>query len=251
MKILYLDESGDHNLSVIDPNYPIFSLGGIVVDKDYAETEIEAALRAFKRDVLGCEEIILHTADITRNRSGFERLKERGFRERFFQRLNELMSSLRYKVIACVIRKNEHLRAYGVAALDPYHLSFNVLVERFCMEIGNVAGGGRIVAEKRGPSLDQELELAWSSLKLRGTRFANAQAIRKRIVDLTLRDKNDNIAGLQLADLVVSPIGRHVLGKPDREDYKIVSSKFRRSRDGCVEGYGLVVLPPEQIPEKK
>lgn len=32
------------------------------------------------------------------------------------------------------------------------------------------------------------------------------------------------LAGLELADLVVTPIGRNVLGKPDREDYAIVES---------------------------
>jgi hypothetical protein len=52
-------------------------------------------------------------------------------------------------------------------------------------------------------------------------------------------------AGLQLADLVVSPIGRHLLGKPDNDDWRIVNSKLRRSRAGKVEGYGLVVLPKQ------
>jgi hypothetical protein len=39
-------------------------------------------------------------------------------------------------------------------------VSLNVLVERFCFEIGNQAGGGVIVAEKRDPTLDHQLELA-------------------------------------------------------------------------------------------
>jgi hypothetical protein len=39
------------------------------------------------------------------------------------------------------------------------------------------------------------------------------------------------------------PIGRHVLGKPDREDYRIVETKLRRSPAGEFRGYGLVVLP--------
>ena len=34
MRVLFLDESGDHNLSAIDPRYPIFVLGGIIVDKE-------------------------------------------------------------------------------------------------------------------------------------------------------------------------------------------------------------------------
>ena len=39
MKVLFLDESGDHNLAVIDPQYPLFVLGGIIVVKEYAEGE--------------------------------------------------------------------------------------------------------------------------------------------------------------------------------------------------------------------
>jgi hypothetical protein len=59
-----------------------------------------------------------------------------------------------------------------------------------------------------------------------------------------LRDKHLNVAGLQLADLVVSPIGRHVMGKPPREDWKIVESKMRRRYShGPYNGTGLIVLP--------
>ena len=47
------------------------------------------------------------------------------------------MRKLEYQVIACVIKKEEHLTRYGLAALDPYILSLDILVERFCMEIGD------------------------------------------------------------------------------------------------------------------
>jgi hypothetical protein len=127
--------------------------------------------------------------------------------------------------------------------LDPYLLSLDVLVERFCMEVGDVSGGGIIVAEKRGPTLDHQLELAWLNLKVQGTRFLQAKAIEQRVLGLNLRSKTENIAALQLADLVVTPVGRYVLGKNIKEDFEIVKSKFRRSRHGEIEGYGLVVLP--------
>jgi hypothetical protein len=153
------------------------------------------------------------------------------------------MRRLEYSVVACTIRKDEHLSRYGVAALDPYMLSLDVLVERFCFDVGKVTGGGVIVGEKRDPTLDRELDLAWLNLKIQGTRFMQAKDVEDRIAGLNLRAKADNIAGLQLADLVVSPIGRHVLGKPDKEDWRIVEEKFRRSPSGQVEGYGLVVLP--------
>lgn len=243
MKIMFLDESGDHNLSIIDPQYPLFVLGGVIVDKNYAEGEMTEKLNRFKRDILGDENLVLHTADIVRNRNGFERMKDAAFREHFLKQLNALMRELQYLVIACVIRKEKHLAQYGVAALDPYLLSLDVLVERFCMEIGNVSGGGMIVAEKRNPTLDHQLDIAWLNLKIQGTRFMQAKQIERRILGLNQRAKSECLAGLQLADLVVSPIGRHTLNKPDREDFKIVESKLRRNAKGEYEGYGLIVLP--------
>ncbi len=248
MKILFLDESGDHNLTLVDPQYPLFVLGGVIVDKDYAEGPMTEAVQAFKRRLFGRDDIILHTADITRNRNGFEAMKTPAFRERFYAELNELMRSLDYKIVACAIRKDEHIACYGVAALDPYLLSLDLLVERFAFDVGNVSGGGLIVAERRDPTLDHELELAWLNLKIQGTRYQQAKDIEKRIFAMNLRAKSENIVGLQLADLVVTPIGRHVLGKPDKEDFEIVHSKLRRSRAGVVEGYGLVVLPKRKGP---
>jgi len=243
MKVLFLDESGDHNLGVIDPQYPIFVLGGVIMDMDYAIGPAAEALAAFKQKVFGTTEIHLHTADITRNKNGFERMKEPDFRERFYTELNYLMRGLEYKVVACVIKKEEHLARYGLAALDPYMLSLDILVERFCMEIGDAPDGGLIVAEKRDPTLDRQLELAWINLKVQGTDFMQAKHIERRIQSLVLRDKSADVPGLQLADLVVTPIGRKILNKRIKEDYQIVESKMRRSPSGRIPGYGLVVLP--------
>jgi hypothetical protein len=157
--------------------------------------------------------------------------------------LNELVASLDFKVVACAIRKDEHLGRYGVAALDPYLLSLDVLVERFCFEIGEVADGGMVVAERRNPTLDHELELAFLNLKIQGTRFVDAAQIERRVAGLALRPKKDNIAGLQLADLMATPIGRGLLGKKDLQDYRTIRSKFRTNRQGEHKGFGLVVLP--------
>jgi len=243
MKVMFLDESGDHNLTVIDPLYPLFVLGGIIVDLDFAKNDLEEALSRFKQELFGDDKLILHTSDITRNRNGFEQLKDPDFRNQFYESLNRLMRTLDYQVVACVIKKDEHLTRYGLAAVDPYMLSLNVLVERFCMEVGDLENGGIIVAEKRDSTLDRQLELAWINLKVQGTGYMQASQIEKRIDNLLLRDKKSNIAGLQLADLVVTPIGRKILGKKEKEDYRIIEGKMRRSPHGRIDGYGLVVLP--------
>ena len=245
VKVLFLDESGDHNLTVIDAQYPIFVLGGVILDEEYAVGSLENALNEFKIDLFGRTDIVLHTADITRNRNGFEGLKDTAFREVFFSRLNKLGRNLSYSVVACAIRKKDYLSDYGLAALDPYLISLDVLVEIFCFEVGNIGGGGVIVAETRDPILDQGLELAWANLQIQGTRRIPGKVVEERIPSLALCDKKDNIAGLQLADLVVSPVGRYVLGKPIKEDWDIVERKFRRSPGGRVENYGMVILPKQ------
>lgn len=246
MKVLFLDESGDHSLTKIDQQYPVFVLGGIIVDRDYAKGEMTDRVLALKRKFFGSEEIVLHTADLIRNKNGFERMKDAAFRGAFYSALNEMMRSLSYQVVACVIRKDEHLRKYDVSALDPYFFGLEVLVERFCFEIGNHAGGGVIVAESRNPTLDNQLELAWLNLKVQGTRFLQATQIAHRISGLNLRDKTSGVVGLEIADLVVSPIGRHILGKPAREDFRIIECKFRRDAQGNYLGPGLIVLPKKE-----
>ena len=243
MKVLFLDESGDHNLSVIDPQYPVFVLGGVIVDKDYAEGPLVEALNDFKQEFFGTGEIVLHTSDIVGNRNGFESLRDPDFRDRFYLKLNKSMRSLSYQVVACAIRKDRHLERYGELAINPYSLSLSLVVERFCFEVGNVQDGGMIVVEKRDPSLDRSLESAWHELRVRGTRYLKSNVINGRILSMNLRAKSENIAGLQLADLVVSPIGRHVLGKRDYEDWDVICEKLRRNHRDVAEGYGLVVLP--------
>lgn len=194
---MFLDESGDHNLEVIDPQYPVFVLGGIIIDRVYAEDELEQQVRQFKLSLFGRDDIILHTAEITRSQGPFARMRGSGFRAEFYEQLNSLMRRLNYTVVACVIRKDEHFARYGLSAVDPYMLSLNVLVERFCFEIGEHPGGGFIVAEKRGPTFDHELAIAWLNLKVRGTSFLQAKTIEERISTLNTRGKKENIAGLQ------------------------------------------------------
>ncbi len=65
------------------------------MDKQYAEGEMADRVDQFKRELFGRDDLILHTADIARNRNGFERLKETAFRQRFYDRLSDLMRSRR------------------------------------------------------------------------------------------------------------------------------------------------------------
>ena len=245
MLILFLDESGDHSLNRIDPQYPVFVLGGCIVDKEYHENQMTDEIQQYKRDLFGRDDFIIHTADMTRRRGVFRALTDKGLRNRFYEKTNKLMTDLDYIIVAGGIKKDEHLRRYRLAAMDPYMLSLKILVERFVFDIKRRGDGemGMIIAESRDETLDNQLRLSWIDLRTSGTEYITASEIRKYISDLKIREKSQNIAGLQITDLIVSPIGRHIIGKESKADWGIIKQKFRRGPRGNYMGFGLVVLP--------
>jgi hypothetical protein len=246
--VLFLDESGDHSLEKIDSQYPVFVLCGVAMEETYHDGGATDALNDFKRKLFGTREIILHTLDFTRNKHGFEQMINPEFRMEFFVELEKLVRDLQFKIIACAIKKQEHLERYGLNALDPYMLSLSIVVERFIFECGSP--GGIVIAESRDAVLNNALELAFLDLKIRGTAYLPATKIHRRIRNFAIRGKGENITGLQLADVVATPIGRHVLGKRTYPDYcaggdffLTVEQKLRKNWKGQYEGFGLVVLP--------
>lgn len=242
-KVLFLDESGDHNLIVIDPQHPIFVLGGVVVEQNYAVGELTDKVNAFKKDLFGTTDIVLHTADFTRQKNGFEQMKDRGFCVNFYHKLNQLIESLDITILACAIKKEEHFDKYRIAAVDPYHLSLNILVERFCFMVGAKGPKGKIIAEARDAILDRQLELAWLNSKISGTQYLKAVDINARIEMLSLKTKQDNIAGLEIADIIITPIARAVLKRTSKININIIKSKMRKNHLGVINGYGFVLLP--------
>jgi hypothetical protein len=242
-KILFLDESGDHNLTAIDPQHPIFVLGGIIADENYALGEMTQELNRFKEEIFGTQKITLHTADFTRQKNGFERMKEKDFCDKFYLRLNQLISELDIKIICCAIKKEQHMERYGMDAIDPYHLSLNVLVERFCFELEESSSTGKIIAEARDAVLDRQLDLAWLNLKVSGTHFKQAVEINNRIDSLALKRKEDALAGLEIADAIVTPVARRILNRKSRIDLEVIKRKMRKNHLGEITGYGLVILP--------
>jgi len=244
MKVLYLDESGDHNLVVLDADYPVFVLGGCIIDQGHHDNSLKPRLEEFKRDFLSTDEIILHYSDYTRNRNGFERMQEEAFRNRFFTDLNKVIEDTNFILVACIIDKARH-REHYINARDPYLFALEVILERFVMLLNSANESGIIIAESRGTQLDNALDLAFLDLRINGTSYLTPKEIDRRVDRrFYIKKKEENIAGLQLIDSVVTPIGRRYINLPNRYlDYAIIKRKFRRAYCGRYMGYGLVILP--------
>ena len=240
--ILFLDESGTHNFEKIDPNYPVFTLTGCYMYKDYYYDYANKLIDKFKLEFFGTQEIILHTRKIVRNLEEYRILEDKKIREDFYNQLNSLIQKLDFKIISCVIDLNRHKLKYKTPK-DPYFYSLYIIVERFVYTLNEENCYGRIIAERRNPKLDKALEFHFNRLQVKGTQYLDPNEINKRIKSFELQFRKKNINGLQIADLIASPIGRRVLGKETKEDYKIIERKFRKNKDGKYRGWGLIILP--------
>ncbi len=112
---------------------------------------------------------------------------------------------------------------------DPYIFSFDFLLNRILHHCNN--GNCNIFPEKRTHNEDMKLELALLKTKNTGTKLFRGAEVSRMITQFALTDKNENHSGLQLADLVVTPIGRHILGKVAKPigneiEYQIVKKKI-------------------------
>ena len=228
-----LDESGDDNLKRIDPNYPVFVVGGVILDNDHTPT-VREAVSAFKRELFGRDDFVLHTREIKGSQGPFEPLRDETFRQQFNERLIAMMRSLPFSVVACAIRKDRYAVIPEAGDHDLYQIALQHLTDQFCGIIGSRDRGGRIRAERRRPDQDLAVLRSWGEIRQSGTAETSAATVRRRIASLSLHSKADRIVGLELADLVVTPIGRHVFGRPDQPDWHIVREKFHGGADSAV-----------------
>ncbi len=90
--IIYVDESGDHSLESIDPEYPVFVLSFCIFRKNDYVTRVTPAIRQLKFATFGHDMVVLHESDIRRKRGVFSQLS-REPREAFLNRSTDRSAS--------------------------------------------------------------------------------------------------------------------------------------------------------------
>ena len=72
--IVYVDESGDHSLTSIDKDYPIFVLAFSIFQKETYIKDIVPRFQKLKFKYFGHDIIILHENEIRRRKNDFKQL---------------------------------------------------------------------------------------------------------------------------------------------------------------------------------
>lgn len=238
--IIYVDESGDHSLEQINPEYPLFVLAFCVFNKqDYAR-HIAPAIQDFKFKHFGHDIVILHEHEIRKAENSFSMLINSQKRHTFMTGLDQLINDSPFTVISTTIKKQMLREKYSDPA-NPYHLALGFGLERiysFLKEQQQENYKTHIIFESRGKKEDKDLELAFRRV------CDGANHWGKLPFDIILADKKTNSCGLQLADLIARPIGRYLLDPTQKNRaYTIIEKKLYCDKNGKKEGLGLKCFP--------
>jgi hypothetical protein len=234
--IVFVDESGDHSLMTIDPEYPVFVLAFTIFRKDALARTIGPLVQTFKFTHFGHDTVILHERDIRKETGAFKKLFHREYRARFLGELSSIIEGAEFHIVAVVIRKNSLIDRYKYPD-NPYHLGLRFGLERVSAFLASKSSDKamtHVIVERRGQREDEGLELEFKRLMTdwQGVPF-----------ELVMANKHCNSIGLQLSDLVARPIGRHVINpRQGNKAWEIIERKLVCGGNGY-HGVGLKVFP--------
>lgn len=255
---LYIDESGNSDLGHCDnPNHRYLSLCGVIIELDYVQDFLNEDINIFKTAFLGKpidKPIVLHRSDIINQRNQFRVLKNDKIRYAFNDELKRLLSTWDFSVLSVLIDKKAFIEKYFSWRENPYHYCLMVMLERYCHFLKSHYGVGDVLIESRTKEDDKYLSDYYSQLYKHGTNFMDADIFQEALTskEIKIRKKYENIAGLQIADLIALPIRNRILEKYrflsfDKENYgksifETIKPKIY-SEYNKIWGWGLKFLP--------
>jgi hypothetical protein len=238
--IVYVDESGDHSLPTGDNSYPVFVLVFCIFEKSDYVNQAVPALQRFKFDYFGHDQVILHEREIRKALPPFQFLQVRNLRRQFMERIKALVEASPFVLIASVIDKVRLSERY-IRPANPYDVALAFGMERVAKYLkrnGHADATTHFVFESRGRREDDQLELEFRRV-CSGANYSAEQFCFEAVFVA----KRSNSCGLQIADLLARPIGRHVMDPSQaNRAYEVIEAKFDRWK-GKLEGYGLKTFP--------
>lgn len=247
--VVYVDESGDHSLSSIDPDYPVFVLALCVFHKRHYAEKIIPAVEKLKFNYFGHDSVVLHEHEIRKQKGVFAFLSHHPTRIEFIEQLSSIMEASNFVLMACVVDKARLSRTEGTTS-NPYHIALGICLEmlrEFLAEKGQNHLQTHVVVECRGKKEDAELELEFRRI-CDGDNKGNHQLP----FHIIFADKKTNLTGLQVADLVARPVGlNYIRPKQPNQAFQMLKKKFfcdggRHKAGRGYQNVGLKVYPVQK-----
>jgi len=257
---LYIDESGNLDMQHTEkPEHRFFCLTGVMIQLNEVRKKLVPYLEKIKQQHFPYDPDsppVLHRKELINKRYPFASLRDQEVERSFNAAILDLMEKINYTIVSVVIDKKEHRERYKTWQFHPYHYCLQILLERYVLFLESKNAMGDIMAESRGGREDIKLKESYSRLFKTGTDYISNKRFNAVLTskELKVKPKTKNIAGLQLADLFAYPTKQDILfrnqliPKPkgsfgNKITQIMEKSKYYRSSDGKIEGFGRKLLP--------
>lgn len=258
---MYVDEVGNPGLgkgSTSNPNERFLSLTGVILSLEEVKKQLYPEFEELKSRLFDShpdDPVIFHRKEIMEAKPPFEVLRDQDIRTQFDEALLRIISDTDFTVITVVLDKQDHAKRYEAWRYNPYHYCMSVLLERYVLYLEKEGLYGDMLAESREKRENMNLKKEFRQLYENGTQYIAPIRISKVLTskEIKIKSKKNNIAGLQLADLLAHPSRREIiLERQMIEDGRknifaerivdILKTKYDQ-QDGEIYGFGKNFLP--------
>lgn len=249
---LYIDESGDHTYrSVAGLSRRYLGLTGVLIRKSRYDPVVPRELEKLKRDFFDYDPDtppILTRKNIIKRRGVFRVLLNPGENTRWEDALLQFYrDTLSAQIFTVVIDKLKHQQRYPVDTWNPYVYSLEVLLRRVRGYLNIHSGTADIMPEARGQTEDNQLLKCYVDLRTYGSYWGTADEYRDAypLERLLFRRKDQNVAGLQIADLLAAEqksLTVQEAGKPLHRAIGAFGQRLNQAIEPKVNQYGRYFL---------
>ena len=258
---IYIDEIGNEKLckkTEENNNERFLTLTGIISEAEYCKSTIAPKLEELK-----CKHfpnhhpddpLVFHASEMRSLRPPYAALRDEASRAAFNSDFLALVGSLNVTLISVTADKTHFNVVYFATGdgnpQDPYLMCLLFLIERYYLFLQDHGGHGDVMIEARDSNKDKYVRRQYDYI------FANKigyiKDFRERLTsrEIKIKPKSQNIAGLQLADMIGPCIRKNMINEKSTAPktdiaafesalYERVKGKLRCSASGKTEGYGV------------
>lgn len=258
---LYLDESETNKNQTIHA----YAIGGIIVEDTYHDTVLANKINDVKQkiwpDLVNYQNVILHekeVKDATEHRVNRSNVKQEYMRfynnshncAKLYKELDYTLRSSEIHTIGCVAIEEMLTHNFPAQLSNDYSaICMQIIIENFCRFLYSHQAIGSIKYEARENSQNIAMSQHFHQIKAIGTMYVNSYSIQKYIRNIDFPSKQENIAGLQLADFIPNQIAKKSINKRIYANARGFNSNiYRKTYDGGCNNktrFGIRVIPKE------
>jgi hypothetical protein len=235
---LFLDESQPAG------SLSYFCFAGYVASKKEYESSIIPKVNKLKNDFFGKTDIVLHEASIRDFEGIFADLKnDLKKREAFWKGIHDIFDACAITVIGTCVSTAIPQHLYkSINVNSYYHISLQIILENYVHFLEKHDARGHVIVESN--TSNEKLRHLYHTIVSHGTLFFGKNAFQKRLIDINFYSKEDNNAGLQLADFIPNPVNRNFSGAKQKSYslMKIIEAKLYDGGIPATDRFGMKIV---------